>query len=329
MTRASRLHRTAAACVIGAIAALAVFGGTACAAGFPDKPITIIVPYTAGGSSDALARLLGKQLSEQLGQPVLVDNKPGAGATVGTAQVAKAPADGYTLLLADTAQTTAPALYPRLSYDAVTSFRAVGMIGVTPAMLFASEQSKLKSVKDMVAAQKKQPEGISIGIGSGSASQFISELFQIRSRVKLQMVPYKGASQAVIDVLGGQIDLIFTNPASAAQYLKTGKLNAIGVTGTQRHPAFPDTPTFREQGVEGMNVSYWFALLLPAGVPEPIAQRWEKELAKALASAPVSRSLAELGITPGKTTSAQTQRFLAEDKATWAKIAKAAGIKPQ
>ncbi|MDB5947029.1 MAG: hypothetical protein JWQ33_2055 [Ramlibacter sp.] len=311
------------------MAAFAVPGGTAAAAEFPDRPITIIVPYTAGGSSDALARLLGKQLGEQLGQTVVVDNKPGAGATLGTALVAKAPADGYTLLLADTAQTTAPSLYPQLSYDAVNSFRAVGMIGVTPAMLFASQQSKLKSVKDMVEAQKKQPAGFSIGVGAGSASQFISELFQLQSAVKLQMVPYKGASQAVVDVLGGQIDLIFTNPASAAQYLKTGKLNVIGVTGAQRHPAFPDTPTFREQGVEGMNVSYWFALLLPAGVPEPIAQRWEKELAKALSSAPVRRTLAELGITPGQTTAAQTQRFMADDKATWARIAKAANIKPQ
>jgi tripartite-type tricarboxylate transporter receptor subunit TctC len=329
MLRLSRTHRTVAVFALAAITGLLGPARAALAAGFPDKTITIVVPYTAGGSSDALARLLAKQLGEQMGQAVVVENKPGAGATLGTALVAKAPADGYTVLLADTAQTTAPSLYQRLPYDAVKSFKAVGMVGTTPAMLFASQQSGLKSVKDMVDAQKKQPQGFSIGIGSGTASQLISELFQVQSSLKFQMIPYKGASQAIVDVLGGQIDLIFTNPASAAQYLKSGKMSAIGVTGTQRHPAFPDIRTFREQGVEGMNVSYWFALLLPAGVPDAISQRWEKEFSTALSSAPVSRTLTDLGIAPGKANSAQTQHFLAEDKETWAGIVKAAGIKPQ
>jgi tripartite-type tricarboxylate transporter receptor subunit TctC len=298
------------------------------AADFPQKPITIIVPYTPGGSSDSVARLLGKQLSEQMGQPVLVDNRAGAGATIGTALVAKAPADGYTVLLADNAQTTAPSLYPRLTYDAVTSFRGIGMVGVAPAILFSSQQSNLRSVKDMADAQKTRPAGFTIGVGSGSPSHLISELFQMQSKLKLQMVPYKGASQAAADVLGGQIDLIFTNPASAGQYVKSGKMYALGVTGTQRHPAFPELATFKEQGVEGMNnVSYWFALLMPAGVPDAVAQKWEKELATALASAPVSRTLADLGITKVDMTPAQMQRFLADDKATWANVVKASGMK--
>lgn len=328
MLRPSSINRAAAAFAMAAIAALVVPAGAASAREFPDKPITLVVPFTPGGSSDAIARLLAKQLGEQFGQAVLVENKPGAGATIGTAYVAKAPADGYTALLADTAQTTAPSLYGRLPYDAVESFKAVGMVGTTPAMLFASQQSGLKSVRDMAESEKKQPGKLSIGIGSGTASQLISELFQTRSRFKLQMIPYKGASQAITDLLGGQIDLIFTNPASAAQYLKSGKMSALGVTGTQRHPAFADIPTFREQGIEGMNVSYWFALLLPAGVPDAVMQRWEKELAVALASAPVSRTLSELGVAPGKLASAPTQRFLAEDKETWARIVQAAGIKP-
>jgi tripartite-type tricarboxylate transporter receptor subunit TctC len=316
-------------------ASLAVLAATAScllpqaarAADFPQKAITIIVPYTPGGSSDSVARLLGRQLSEQMGQPVLVDNRAGAGATIGTALVAKAPADGYTVLLADNAQTTAPALYPRLPYDAVSSFRGIGMVGFAPAILFSSQQSKLRSVKDMVDTQTSRPAGFSVGVGSGSPSHLISELFQMRSRLKLQMVPYKGASQAATDVLAGQIDLIFTNPASAGQYVKSGKMNAIGVTGSQRHPAFPELPTFKEQGVEGMNVSYWFALLMPAGVPEPVAQKWQKELATALASAPVSRTLSELGITRADMTPAQMQRFLAEDKATWADVVKSSGTK--
>ncbi len=320
---------------IGRIVAIAAFAGVlglvrvVSAADFPSKVITIVVPYTAGGSSDALARLLGQQLATQFGQPVIVENKPGAGATIGTDAVARAAPDGHTVLLADTAQTTAPAMYRRLPYDAVKSFRAVGMVGVTPAMLFTAQQSSLRTVKDMLDVQKTRPDGFTIGVGSGTASQLVSELFQIQSGVKLQMIPYKGASQTIIDVLSGQIDLVFTNPASAAQYLQSGKMKAIGVTGPRRDPAFPDLATFGEQGVSDMNVAYWFALLLPSGASDAIVQRWEKELATALAAPAVKRRLAELAIAPGVSTPAETQRFLANDLETWARIVKSAGIEPQ
>ena len=321
------LPRSFASLAVAAAAALCLLPSISRAADFPQKPITIIVPYTPGGSSDAVARLLGKQLSEQMGQPVLVENRAGAGATIGTGLVARAPADGYTVLLADNAQTTAPSLYPPLPYDAVTSFRGIGMVGVAPAILFSSQKSNLRSIKDMVEAQQTRPSGFTIGVGSGSPSHLISELFQMRSRLKLQMIPYKGASQAATDVLGGQIDLIFTNPASAGQYVKSGQMHALGVTGSRRHPAFPELATFKEQGVEGMDVSYWFALLMPAGVPDPVAEKWEKEFATALASAPVKRTLSELGITRVDMSPAQLQRFLVEDRATWANVAKAAGMK--
>jgi tripartite-type tricarboxylate transporter receptor subunit TctC len=322
----SRSRFVALAC---AAALLPVLPAAAQSTDFPQKQITIVVPYTAGGSSDAVARLLGKQLSEQLGQPVVVDNRAGAGATLGTGLVAKSAPDGYTVLLADNAQTTAPSLYPQLPYDAVSSFRAIGMVGVAPAMLFSGQQSKLHSVKDLVEAQKGRPDGFTIGVGAGSPSHLISELFQMRSKLKLQMVPYKGASQAAIDVLGGQIDLIFTNPASAGQHLRSGKMSALGISGNQRHPAFPDVPTFKEQGVEGMDVAYWFALLMPAGVPEAVAQKWEKELATALATPAVGRALTELGITKSDLAPAQMQRFLAQDRATWANVVKTSGMKLQ
>lgn len=313
-----------------ACGALLLLGAFVQAADFPDRPITIVVPYTAGGSSDALARLLAKQLGDQFGQPVVVENRPGAGATLGTGLAAKAAPDGYTVLLADTAQTTAPAMYQRLSYDAIKSFQAVGMVGTTPAMLFASKESNLRNVQDMRNAAPGRPGGsFSSGIGAGTASQLISELYRIQSGLKIQMVPYKGSSQAVIDVLGGQIDFIFTSPASAAQYLKAGKLTAVGVTGMHRHPDYPDVRTFQEQGVPGMDVAYWFAVLLPAGVPPAVSQRWEKELAGALASAPVSKALSDLGITVSKLGGAKTQRFMADDLATWARIVKAAGLQPQ
>jgi tripartite-type tricarboxylate transporter receptor subunit TctC len=325
ISRSRFLALSAAAATV----ALCPFPAAAQTTDFPQKQITIVVPYTAGGSSDAVARLLGKQLSEQMGQPVVVDNRAGAGATLGTGLVARATPDGYTVLLADNAQTTAPSLYPQLPYDAVSSFRAAGMVGVSPAMLFSGQQTALRSVKDMVERQKTKPDGFTVGVGAGSPSHLISELFQMKSKLKLQMVPYKGASQAAIDVIGGQIDLIFTNPASAGQHVRSGKMKALGVSGNGRHPAFPDVPTFKEQGIEGMDVSYWFALLMPAGVPEPVAQKWEKELATALASPSVSHALTELGITQSDVAPSQMQRFLTDDRATWATVVKTSGMKLQ
>ncbi|KAI3590369.1 BUG/TctC family periplasmic protein (plasmid) [Cupriavidus sp. U2] len=310
---------------LGAVAAYAQ-----AATDFPKKPITIVVPYTAGGSSDAVARLLEKPLSQQLGQPVIVDNRPGAGATIGTTLVAKASADGYTVLLADNAQTTAPAMYPRLPYDPVASFKPIGFVGTAPAMLLSSPKSKLRSVRDMVNASAKGSEGFTVGVGSGSPSHLITALFQQQSKLKLQMIPYKGASQAATDVLGGQIDLLFTNPASAEPYIKSGRMFAIGITGTKRLPEFPDVPTFQEQGVQGMEkANYWFALLAPAGLSNEVSQKWGNALATALAMPEITRKLAELGISKIDMTPDKLQRFIAEDRQNWVNIVNASGMKLQ
>lgn len=298
------------------------------AADFPQRPITIIVPYTAGGSSDVVARVIGKQLTDQMGQPVIVENKPGAGATLGTALVARAAPDGYTVLLADNAQTTAPSIYPKLPYDAVTNFRGIGMVGVAPAMLLSSQKSKLRGVKDMRDAEARAHSALTIGVGSGSPSHLISALFAKQAKLKLQMIPYKGASQAITDVLGGQIEMIFTNPASAGQYAKDGRMNVVGVTGAQRLEGFPEVPTFKEQGISGLdNVTYWFALLAPVGLPSNVMQRWQKEVATAVASPAVSRALTDLGISKTNVTPQQMQKFLAADRAVWDQVAKDAGIK--
>lgn len=319
------LHRT-----LASISLLACLALPAQAASFPDKPITIIVPYTPGGSSDIVARLLGQQLAVELKQSVVVENKPGAGATLGTAQVAKAPADGYTVLLADNAQTTAPSLYPKLPYDAVESFKALGMVGIAPAMLLSNQQSGLRSVKNMRDDKERNRKGYTIGVGSGSPSHLIAALFQRRSELNLMMIPYKGASQAATDVLGGQIDLIFTNPASASQYLQSGRMNAIGMTGTERLPILPEVATLQEQGVTGLeNVKYWFALLAPAGLPSDVSDKWEQALAATLASPEVKRRLDELGITQVAMTPEQLQRFITDDRETWANVVKDNGMQLQ
>ncbi|QCS63975.1 tripartite tricarboxylate transporter substrate binding protein [Achromobacter denitrificans] len=323
------LHRILGRALAGA-GLLACLATPAHAAGFPDRPISIIVPYTPGGSSDVVARLLGQQLAVELKQSVVVENKPGAGATLGTSLVAKAAPDGYTVLLADNAQTTAPSLYPRLPYDAVKSFTALGMVGIAPAMLLSNQPSGLRSVKDMRDDVERNRRGYTIGVGSGSPSHLISAFFQRRSELNLMMVPYKGASQAATDVLGGQIDLIFTNPASAAQYLQSGRMNAIGMTGTERLPSLPNVATFQEQGVKGLeNVKYWFAVLAPAGLPADVSDKWHAALAATLAHPEVKRRLAELGITQVAMTPEQLQGFIAEDRETWANVVKENGMQLQ
>ena len=309
---------------------LACLGAPAYAADFPERPITIVVPYTPGGSSDVVARLLSQQLAIQLKQSVVVENRPGAGATLGTGLVAKARADGYTVLLADNAQTTAPSLYPQLPYDAVRDFQALAMVGTAPAMLLSNQQSGLRSVQSMRDDTGRNSKGYTIGVGSGSPSHLIAALFQRRSGLNLMMVPYKGASQAATDVLGGQIDLIFTNPASAAQYLQAERMIAIGMTGSQRLTTLPDVPTFQEQGVQGLeNVKYWFAMLAPAGLPEDVSQTWHEALQATLANADIKRRLGELGITQVAITPEQLSRFIAEDRQTWAEVVKNNGMQLQ
>jgi len=300
------------------------------ATSFPEKPITIVVPYTAGGSSDVVARLLEKPLSEKMGQPVIILNRAGAGATIGTNYVAKAPADGYTVLLADNAQTTAPSMYSNLQYDAIDDFQPIGMIGSAPAILLSSEQSKLHGIQDLLRGKEKNSEGFTAGVGAGSPSYLITGLFQVRSGIKLQMIPYKGASQAATDLLGSQIELLFTNPASAASYLKSGRINAIGIAGTGRYPTLPNVPTFKEQGIDGLdNTNYWFALLAPAQLPEDIAQKWKSAFTSALALPEVIKKLAELGISKSEIPPNQVAKFIADDRQNWAHIVKEAGMKLQ
>ena len=299
------------------------------AAEFPERAINVIVPFTPGGSSDVIARLLANQLSKQWNQSIVVQNKPGAGATIGTAYVAEAPADGYTALLADTAQTTAPAMYKKLSYDAVEGFSAVGMVGTAPLVLLTSPGSGLRTVTDLNKTHRSRPGALTIGAGSGTASHLASELFQMRSSIKLQVIFYKGASQAIADLMASHIDLLFTNPASAAQYLNNGTLHAIGVTGSQREASFRTVPTLQEQGIEGMDVSYWFAMLLPVGVPEPVLKSWHEQLTRALQEPTVAQQLIKLGVTQSLLGPTQTQQFLRQDRAIWKKIIETAGIQPE
>lgn len=310
------------------VAAVAIASGaiSANAEAFPAKPISMVVPFSAGGSSDVVARLIAQPLSQQLKQSVVVDNRPGAGATIGTGFAAQKGQNGHVVLLAESSQTIAPAIYERLPYDAINDFTVVGYIGEAPAILAASKSSGIKSVAELVERSKKKPQSVTIGTGNGTTSHLMSELYQIRSGTKLQTVPYKGAAPALNDLLAGHIDLVFTSTVSAASYLSSGRIVPLAVAAKKRDKRFPDVPTFQEAGIDLKN-SYWFALLMPADTPEDVKTRWRKELDITLARPEVVKKLDELGIDKVTITPAQAYTNLKEEADLWKRVAKTANIK--
>lgn len=322
-------HGRPALCRFALAATVALFSPAALSQGFPSHAINLVVPYAAGGSSDVVARLMAQKLGERFGQSVVVENKPGAGATIGTGFAARTGQEGYTALLADNAQTIAPAMYRKLPFDAVKDFTPAGFIGQASAILFASTASGFKTVGDVLDRAKKEPGSATIGTGNGSPSHLISELFQIKSGAKLQIVPYKGASEALNDLLAGHIDLVFTNPASAAQYLDSGRIVALAQTGEKRDPRFPNLPTFKEAGVKDLDAGYWFALLLPADTPADVQARWRKETAAVLALPDVKAKLDSLGINQVGMTPAAAQAMIEREAGLWKNVVEAAGIVPQ
>lgn len=257
---------------------------------------------------------------------MVVENRAGAGATIGTGLAARKGQNGYVALLADNAQTTAPALYKNLSYDSVDDFSVVGFVGRASVMLFANSGAGIKSVQDLIERAKSRPGTITIGTGHGSPSHLITEYFQLKSGIQLSVVPYKGASLALNDLLAGHIDLVFTNPASAAPHLKGGRIVALAQTGDQRDARFPDLPTFRESGVQGFDVSYWFALLIPADTPADARQKWRQALAAVLADPEVKEKFAAAGLSPYDLDPEQARQTMREEVRQWEEVVKVAKL---
>src|SRR5438093_4502262 len=235
---------------------------------YPSKPIRLVVPYAPGGSSDVLARALGPRLGEFLGQPIVVDNKPGAGSMLGTDVVAKSAPDGYTLLLADMPHTIVPAVYgARVPYDPVKGFDPVSLIGVSPLMLFVHPSFPAKTLGEFIAHARANPGKVTIGSGgNGTATHLMAELLQENAAIKLIHVPYKGAGPAVADTVAGQIQATFTTPATASGHLKAGRLRALAVTAVKRMPEYPEVPSLAESGVKNMAIQHWWGILAPAGL---------------------------------------------------------------
>jgi tripartite-type tricarboxylate transporter receptor subunit TctC len=295
---------------------------------WPAKQVRIIVSYPPGGGADATARLLGPKLSDALGQPVLIENRPGSGGVIGGDAVAKSPPDGYTFLLDASSHSINPVLQPKMPFNTLKDLVSVSLLVVVPNMLVVHPSFPANSVKELIALVKGKPGQYSFASsGNGSAQHLAAELFKADAGLFMVHIPYRGGGPALIDVMGGQVPIFFGNMASASQHVKAGKLKALAVTGGKRSPAAPALPTIAEAGLKGYEVYEWNAIFAPAGVAPDIIERMNREAAKALALPDVREKLAALGAEPmgGKPDELEKLRLADIDK--WTRVVKRAGIK--
>ena len=312
-----------------AAAALAVAGmGSALAAdAYPDKPLTLIVPFSAGGTTDILARIVGQALGQELGQTIIIENKPGAGGNIGAQQASRAKADGYTLFMG-TVGTHAinQALYKKLPYDPAKDFAPLSRVANVPNLLVAHPSRPYKTVQEMIAYAKKHPGEVTYGSpGSGASPHVSGALFQSMTGAELTHVPYKGSAPAISDLLGNQIAVMFDNMPSAIQHVRSGKLRPIAVTTAKRSPELPDVPTIAEAGVPGYEATSWFGLWAVAGTPAPILTKLQTALTKVLKDPAVAKKIADQGGEVVIETPAQFDAFIKSEAAKWGKVVKESG----
>jgi tripartite-type tricarboxylate transporter receptor subunit TctC len=296
---------------------------------WPARPVRIIVPFAAGGTSDALARLLGQRLQDVLKQTVIVDNKAGAGGVIGADAAAKSPADGYTLLLGTIASHAInPALQPKMPYDAVKDFAPVFFVGNIANVLLVGAQQPMKNVKELIAAAKAKPGTIAYGTpGAGSSQHLSGEKFRLDAGVELIHVPYRGSGPSVQDLIAGQIPMSFDTALTALPFISSGKIRALAVTTAKRAKVLPDVPTLAEAGLKGFDVASWQAIFAPAGTPPAIVKRLNDELTKIVAQTEVAARLYTMGVENVPMTPAQFGDFQRAEMVKWAKIVKHGNVK--
>ena len=303
------------------VALAAVLPGVAPAQAFPSKSVKVIVPFPPGGGADTLARVMGPHLSKIWGQPVVVENKPGASGHIGAEAVAQSPADGYTLLMASTAA---------LSEKNVRQFAPVTLVSASAYVIVANPKVKANTVKELIAEAKAAPGRMSFGSsGTGAASHLAGELFAAMAGIQLLHVPYKGTGQAVTDLLAGQIDLMFAPAQTAMPHVKAGKLKALAVTSARRAATLPDLPTAAETGLPGYEALGWFGLLAPAGTLRAVVEKLSADANAVLALPEVKERLLALGSEPSGNRPDEFAAFIRDDQAKWAKLMNELGIKPE
>ena len=298
------------------------------AATYPSKPIHIVVTFTTGGAPDILARLIGEKLQTTWGQPVIIDNKPGAGGNTGADAVAKSPPDGYTIVVGTVGtHSINGALYTKMPYDMVKDFAPVTLLATTPNLLVINNDVPAKNLKEFIELGKKTGKMTFASSGSGTSIHVSGELFKTMTGIDMEHIPYKGRATAIPDLLGGRVTMMFDNMPSSLQLVREGKLRALGVTSAQRSPAAPEIPTIAEQGLTGFEAVSWFALFAPAGTPKPIVDKLQAEVKKILATPDVGKRLAESGLDAVGSTADELAAYQRTEIAKWAKVVKDSGAK--
>lgn len=313
--------------LLAAVIANLSLAGAAPAQTYPTRPVTLIVPFPAGGTTDVLARTLGQDLAKRLGQPVIVENRPGAGATLGADYVARAAPDGYTLLMGAVHHTIATSVYRKLNYDFQKSFAPVTTVALVPNVLVINPGVQAKSVQDLLQLARAQPGKLSFGSnGVGTGQHLIGAQFEAQGGVKLLHVPYKGSGPLTTDLLGGQIDMSFDTITPVLPHIQQGKLRALAVTTAQRSRALPDVPTMEEAGLKGFDMGTWFGVLAPAGTPEAVMQKLNTEMVAIIRSDDFGKRMAEIGAVPIGNSSAEMAKQIRDDTSKYGKLVKDAGI---
>jgi len=308
--------------------AATTLAATAALAAFPDKPIRLVVPFAPGGGTDLIARTLGVGMAQTLGQPVVVENKPGAGTIIGTDAVAKSPPDGYTLVVATFAHAVNPSLQPRLPFATDTAFAPVILLGRGPNVLVVRADSPFKTVGDVIAAARAKGSRLTYASqGNGTSAHLAGEMFTNLAKVELTHVPYRGAGPAITDLIGGQVDLFFGTAAAVSTFVDSGKLRALAVTTPQRSPALKDVPAIAET-VPGYVVESWYGLYAPAGTPADVIAKLNAAAAKAARTAAFSKKVEQEGLVISAGAPAELDAYVRAEEARWRTIVRENAIKP-
>lgn len=295
---------------------------------YPTKPIKLILPFPTGGATDVMSRILAEKLTSRLGQPVIVENKPGAGTMLASEFVAKAPADGYTLLMAASSLVIAPSLYSKVNYDPIKDFTPVTQVAAVIHLVVVNPNLPVKSIQDLITYLKANPGKVSYGsTGSGTSTHLEAELFKKMAGVEIEHIPYKGSTPALADLVGGQTSMMFDPIASSKPYLESGRLRALAVTTAQRSISAPDLPTVAESGLPGYEAMPWLGIVAPAGTPKAVVDRLYKEVSEVLKMQDVKDRFKSLGLDIIGNTPAEFATFIAQDQKKWDQVIKNSGAK--
>jgi tripartite-type tricarboxylate transporter receptor subunit TctC len=315
--------------IAAAVAMVAAGGAASAQSSFPSKPVRIFVPYAAGGGVDILARTLGDVVSRQWGQPVVVENRPGAGGVVASQTLVTSPPDGYTLIVVASGHATNPFLYPKIPYDTFKDFAPISLLASSPNILLVRADSPFKTLGDMIAQARAKPGSLSFGhAGTGTSTHLAGELLKSLARIDLNAIPYKGGAPSINDLLGGQIPMSFNNGPESVGQLEAGTVRALAVTTASRAPFLPDVPSMAET-VPGYDTEVWWGLLGPAGMPPDLVAKLSHDFVAALNTEPVKERLAKLGAAPIGTSPEQFDARIRADYKKWGPIIEAAGIKAE